>query len=395
MQMLETLLVGQEFVNAAKRAGVYGDVLQWMAAQRRGEFAIWPGIRTVPMPSVQTFPVKMTRENALTTVAAPKRALDALHEAYAMLEIDDTKPLTQDSLKSAYRKVASKHHPDRGGSTQAFDKITRSFKYLEEVLNKLVPSNNGSSIPFTQSMHSVAAAPSLTVPRLHGAVTHPPAQVQLAVHQQQQQQQQHPHQPPPPPISLNPKNLNMTVFNQLFEENRLPDPDEDGYGDWLKSNNHSISTKDNDKLRSKFNVEMFNNMFVEQGKREQEGYVAPSEITHSAGTELGRGRPAQYTSAIGSRGVNYTDLKYAYGEGSTFSQDVANVQTGKQRTFDDLKRERESAPVPLTQEEMVALEAIEAQKKQGEAERLRRLTARDQEVESVHSKLQSRLKIQS
>lgn len=190
MQMLETLLVGQEFVNAAKRAGVYGDVLQWMAAQRRGEFAIWPGIRTVPMPSVQTFPVKMTRENALTTVAAPKRALDALHEAYAMLEIDDTKPLTQDSLKSAYRKVASKHHPDRGGSTQAFDKITRSFKYLEEVLNKLVPSNNGSSIPFTQSMHSVAAAPSLTVPRLHGAVTHPPAQVQLAVHQQQQQQQQ-------------------------------------------------------------------------------------------------------------------------------------------------------------------------------------------------------------
>ena len=35
-------------------------------------------------------------------------------------------------------------------------------------------------------------------------------------------------QMPDQPVKLNPKNLNMTAFNQLFEQTRVPDPDEDG-----------------------------------------------------------------------------------------------------------------------------------------------------------------------
>jgi hypothetical protein len=92
--------------------------------------------------------------------------------------------------------------------------------------------------------------------------------------------------------------------------------------------------------------------------------------------------------------MGYTDLKYAYGEGSTFSQDVANVQTGKQRTFDELKRERESAPAPLSDQEMAAVEAIKRQREAAEAERLRRLTSQDDQTEKIYTQLQSRIHVQ-
>jgi hypothetical protein len=42
IQMIETLLEGQEYIVSAKRAGLYGPLLGWVAAQRRGEFYPWP-----------------------------------------------------------------------------------------------------------------------------------------------------------------------------------------------------------------------------------------------------------------------------------------------------------------------------------------------------------------
>jgi hypothetical protein len=199
-----------------------------------------------------------------------------------------------------------------------------------------------------------------------------------------------------PPISLNPKNLNMTVFNQLFEENRLPDPQNDGYGDWLKSNGEDARMQHNDALRSKFNADIFNKMFSEQGaaKRNDEQlaiYQQPNAITLNGGTELGAGRQ-QFTAPMGSK-TGYTDLKYAYGEGSTFSQEVAGVQT-ETRNFDQIKRERESAPVPLRPEEMAAVQSIERQRKLAEEERQRRMAAQDVDAENAYTRMQRRLLVQ-
>jgi hypothetical protein len=42
ISQLETLFSAQEYVAAAKKAGLYGTLLQWMAAQRRGEYYPWP-----------------------------------------------------------------------------------------------------------------------------------------------------------------------------------------------------------------------------------------------------------------------------------------------------------------------------------------------------------------
>lgn len=429
--MLDTLMAGGEYVNAAKRTGVYAAILQWIAAYRRGEPAVWPGqSQSQPQhysqqfqapPSQPTYPIqrptympptsaiptnihlpfmneprKVVKENTLATVPPPKRALDTLHESYRVLSLDDAKPLSHENLKTAYKRAAAKAHPDRGGSSEAFDEVTRAFLYLEEVINKLLPRvAKGSDDPrFTQAVTKEAAIKARDGPLTKYDAEEAAHRMSMAVAVGADMATTRDE----PKIALNPKNLNMTVFNKLFEENRLPDPEQDGYGDWLKSNGEDRRLQNESQLRAKFNADVFNKTFTEQGVgRGDVGsggitrYQAPDAITHHGGTELGGGRPAQYISPMGAK-TGYTDLKFAYGEGSTFSQDIAGVKEEK-RTYDGMKRERESAPVPLTGEEQRMLDAIERQKAAAEEERRRRLAVHDVAAEDTYTKLQRRLMI--
>ncbi len=410
-------MAGAEYVNAAKRSGVYAFVLQWIAAYRRGDTAPWPGAATRPPPPRQQPPTiredprylaqqagaqyadpilptmnPPRKTTELAKVPPPKRALDALHEAYDVLGIDDSKALTFDALRTAYKKAAAKAHPDRGGSAKEFDNVTRSFLYLEEVIKKLLPNQTPASDDprLTQAVTKEAAMKARDVHltkydadhAAHYATASPAAVPRLEE----------------PKVALNPKNLNMDVFNKLFEENQLPDPDkDDGYGDWLRSEGGSTGAS-HEALRSKFNKDVFNRTFVENAATNGAAsaltrYQAPDAITHYGGSELGRARPAQYISPMGAK-TGYTDLKYAYGEGSTFSQEVANVQDVGSRSFDQMKREREAAPVPLSEREMAVLASIEAQKKKAEEERQRRMAVHDVAAEDTYAKLQRRLMIQ-
>lgn len=347
-------------------------------------------------------PRKVVKENtAIATVPPPKRALDTLHESYRVLGLDDSKPLSHEALKIAYKKSAARAHPDRGGSSEAFDQVTRAFLYVEEVLNKLIPkgATDGDDARFKAPVTKEAALKARDV-----ALTKYDAE-EAAHRGSGVGSGSPPALQDKPPIALNPKKLNMDLFNQLFEENRLPDPDQDGYGDWLKAGGDETNrgTKSEAALRSKFNAEVFNRAFLKEGMRSAEGggvgntaisaYKPPDEIVHSQGVELGGGRPQHYTSPMGAK-TGYVDLMYAYGEGSTFSQHVANARTEAGRTFNQMKAEREAAPVPLSADEAAAVAAVERQREAAEEERRRRLAVRDVEAEDTYAKLQRRLMIQ-
>ena len=47
---------------------------------------------------------------------------------YKILGID--RNATPDEIKAAYRKAASKHHPDKGGDAEQFKKISEAYEYL-------------------------------------------------------------------------------------------------------------------------------------------------------------------------------------------------------------------------------------------------------------------------
>ena len=49
---------------------------------------------------------------------------------YAVLELHrDASP---DDIKKAYRKLAMKHHPDKGGDADTFKEITKAYETLSD-----------------------------------------------------------------------------------------------------------------------------------------------------------------------------------------------------------------------------------------------------------------------
>ncbi len=401
IQMIDTLLAGPEYVAIAKRIGIYAGLLSWKAATQRGEFYPWPQPSSAPQQQPVVTPQRPTVSQQQLAVLPPgRRDLDALHEAYAVLGIDETQPLTLDALKAYYKRAALKAHPDKGGSPQAFDKAKRAYAYLEEILLKLNPKaqQQQQHQPQQQQIVPVQSAAPAKSPFEDVRLT-APVTMDAAMRARDMLQQRNQVELPPantPAISLNPKKLDMATFNKVFEENRMQDPDADGYGDWLKSNATSQS-QDNQKLRDKFNASNFNKAF-EDGARQygqpRGDTFGPQELTlaPSMGVELGRDRPAQYTVPSGEGNIGYTDLKYAYGEGSTFSQQVADVAVSN-RTFDAMKREREAAPVALNPQELAAVEAAKRARDSAEAARLQRAAAYDADAANYEARIKGRVQI--
>lgn len=54
-----------------------------------------------------------------------------MNDFYELLGI--SKSATQDEIKLAYRKLASKHHPDKGGDTATFQQIQAAYETLSDV----------------------------------------------------------------------------------------------------------------------------------------------------------------------------------------------------------------------------------------------------------------------
>jgi hypothetical protein len=164
------------------------------------------------------------------------------------------------------------------------------------------------------------------------------------------------------PVRLNPKKLDMNAFNQMFEQTRIPDPEEDGYGDWLKG---SEAAPAGPKFGGKFNRDVFNKAFEEEA-RKTGASSALSVLSPEAmilapghGVELGRTNSGSYT-APANASMKYTDLKQAYTTDNTFSNQVSGVQVDA-RSYDTVAAQRKRAPDPLTNMEMEGIHAAERQ----------------------------------
>jgi curved DNA-binding protein CbpA len=284
-------------------------------------------------------------------VAKPKKSEKALNFFSAclrVLNIQEEVTLTEETLKSSYKKAVIKAHPDKGGTKEAFDAVTRAYAYLMDVL-KLVKGRQTKT-------ETNAVVPGLDTV------------------QEQRQSVAKEWQMPADPVKLNPKNLDMNAFNRLFEQTRLPDPDEDGYGDWLKDEEDKKRSgiKAAKKFSEDFNREVFNRMFEEEagyGSTAIMQYQHPQELVlnQSAGVELGRDRPSEYTAAYDSK-MQFTDLRAAYTKENTVSNQVQNVRV-ENRDFNKYKAQREKAPDAYNQSEMAALQAYESQQKAREEQR--------------------------
>jgi molecular chaperone DnaJ len=64
---------------------------------------------------------------------------------YNVLGVD--KKATEDDIKKAFRKLAHKHHPDKGGSDEKFKEITEAYSVLSDVKKRREYDAYGQSFP--------------------------------------------------------------------------------------------------------------------------------------------------------------------------------------------------------------------------------------------------------
>ncbi len=385
VQMIETVLSGQEYITAAKHAGVYANLLGYITYYRRGvqppalpgEAGYMPGIgagaptsqqhQAMPdsIPYMHQNPAMSTHPSLIGTSAASRggsssssiqqyeeqpqnhytqitkvpeqKALSYFNSCLQVLGLTEDMSVTLETLKTAYKKAAVKAHPDKpGGSEERFQAITKAYAYLAEILKRITGARAEAMAP--KELDPVRET-----------------------RREEADQWKHVE-----PVRLDPKNLNLNAFNQMFEQTRLPDPDGDGYGDWLKD--QAGGGADAPKFSGKFNRDVFNNMFQSQAAsqkhtQQQIQLVHPQSmaltLAPTAGVELGRDKPADFTAPANAQ-MHYTDLRAAYTTESTFSGQVANVQV-ENRDMKSYKAERDKGPAPMSGEEAAMIAAQEAQ----------------------------------
>lgn len=397
-QMIQTCLAGVEYVQAAKRAGIYSYLLGYVSAVQTGGAAprlpgeaaggagasagSYGGGGIAPPRSVQGMTNPVVYPSATATqrdYARPSMAMTTRKEetqsAYSqitqtpqqkmvsyfsscleVLGIAEEVSLTEETLKKAYKKVALKAHPDKGGSEEHFEAITRAYAYLTEILKRIQGGRE-------RGLQEVSAPSVLTTGRQEEAKAWQYVE----------------------PVQLNPQKLDMDAFNRMFEQTHMPDPDSDGYGDWLKSEGGagagaSASTSGKAKFKGEFNRDVFNKMFDQEAVRQNASRNTTTDIMHPAamaltiapsmGLVIGRDRPDTYTAAPNSK-QQYTDLQDAYVREATVSDKVANVRM-EERSFDTYRASREKGPAPLTDVEQARLFEAERHLKEREDGRQRR-----------------------
>jgi len=379
LQMLETLLAGQEYVATAKRVGLYGPILSYIVSVRRGDPAVLPGEQTgshqqqIQRNGNGGAPNRQSGvpENRIISKggdpSAHAKAISFFSQCLQILELSEEVALDEKILKIAYKKASIKAHPDKGGSEQAFDNVTRAYAYLGDILRRVRGGR-------TESVNVSEETPArLTATRDQ--------------HSEGWKMTE--------PVKLNAKSLNMDTFNKVFEETRLPDPDGDGYGDWLKNEGAADNSGgQKNKFNGKFNRSVFNEAFESEVKarasnvKGQITYRQPEALVMAPtmGIELGREKPDDFTGANLS-GLKYTDLKRAYTSDSTFSHQVADVRVSN-KSFDSAASERKSAPAPLSSEEMEAVAEGERRLGQQQVQRALRVAEEDRRISEHFARMQ-------
>jgi curved DNA-binding protein CbpA len=356
--MIQTLLAGTEYIQSAKNAGIYSHLLNYMArVNSRESPPLLPGEKTLIelqergiAPLSMPPAVKNTIVTMKASVASPaaqvtkgrsnEKALSYFQNCLLVLGLEEEVALTEETLRGAYKKAALRAHPDKkGGSEQEFEAVTRSYAYLTEILKRIHGGRTTAGV--------VEAPTVLKDSRQHDSKDWTMVE----------------------PVRLNPKKLDINVFNQMFEQTRIPDPDDEGYGDWLKN---AGETKSGPNFGGKFNRDVFNQTFTEEARAKAStavSVIVPQAMTlaPSQGVELGRGATGDYTAPANAQ-MKYTDLRNAYTTESAFTHQVSNV-TVENRSFDAYSGSRKKAPEPLNDREMQAIHEAEAFQAKKEKER--------------------------
>lgn len=263
-------------------------------------------------------------------------------------------------IKKAYRNLALKYHPDKGGSEEIFKILTKAYIAL---IKKNEKDNYIEKSFFdlkTQAQND-------------------------ATNTQFQED-----------------DFDVKHFNNLFDEYKLENVEVDnGYGDWMKNENKEAA-KPNKIFNQKFNLDIFNKVFDELKTDDEPNNKSNEQITVYKEPEiLPVGAGLQYSDVdynkVGdysrefnvndnTKGLYFTDYKKAHTNTTLINPNAVNKRE-QYKDVEELTQAREKQNFTMTEEERKQLELKTKLDEEKENQRLLRLKQRDETLANHSSKV--------
>ena len=310
------------------------------------------------MQGQQSYQNQGYQNNSLPQLPSAKPKLDP----YKILGIG--KNYDEKTLKKAYLKKAMKAHPDRGGTPQAFQQISIAFTLLQKKLKERENNHSHNELRDTARDY----------------------------YTQQMNQ---------PKVNVNmTENFDIDVFNQIYEQNKIPDVYDDGYGNWM-NDNPALESGQQKLFQNGFNKDMFNATF-ENYKREQsqrnpqnalvkyrEPEIKISMSNADSIMTLGQGKITDFSG--NSDNLSYTDYKQAFTDGSTLI-DINSVDTsGRANSIGGIKSQRSNISYTMSQEDQRLYAQRQLLEQNSERDRISRLNVYDKQHGEAYEKIHSML----
>lgn len=262
-------------------------------------------------------------------------------DPYKILEVDKNANMTQ--IKNAYKRKARIYHPDKGGSDQQFRIITMAYMSIIEKFKRQQQDKQFSTLK---------------------------DESRKEMERQSQIQRKN--------VNMKGNNFNVKLFNKIYEENKIYDPSDEGYGKWMKDTDFDsdITPK---VFSSEFNLNVFNNSFNEQKEQTSQEIIKyqepqPISLVKQNYQELGGSAPGDYSNGPDSK-MGYTDYRKAHTQTTLINPNQVKVRQYK--NVDELNRAR-GEKTYLTEEETRVIERNKGLEKEREEQRLMRLNQYDE-----------------
>jgi len=275
-------------------------------------------------------------------------------DPYELYGIPKNQKIDLQDLKLKYKKYALETHPDKNnGDSKNFNIISEAFKVLYEdyklkqndkQFNEL--KNNSKS--FIEKQHKTNYRNT----------------------------------------DFSKDNFNANKFNKFYDEHRISNVTDDGYGDWENSNENEDIVKNPNLTKGNFNSMFDTNVKVSNNLVK---YTSPKELFMNDDNnceELGVDKIDNYTGK--SKSINYTDYKEAH----TTSRLVdPNAKYTQYNSINEIKAARSNIK-DLTADEIMEIELEKTRKEEQEERRQLTLMTHDakhfENYDKIHNIMLSR-----
>ena len=293
-----------------------------------------------------------TADSAVKRLPLPKVEVDP----FSILEIEPT--LDEAVIKRAYKRLSLKHHPDKGGSEETFDLITKCYIALMNHIER----TTYREADFQTLKHSATDTE----------------------HNTQGKRNRY----------LDQDRFDPKVFNEIFDGNRVSEPEDEGYGETMVRSDRLAddnSVKIQDRFRGNYSRDKFMLSFDDEKLNDEHKDVViyeepkPMISCNLPYQELGGGKVDDFGETSKTY-QSYCDYKKALTSGAKLI-DPSLVDRRNYNNVDHLKSERSQISYDLSDSEKKRLQAQKERAEIEEESRLRRLRKQDDQYEKMFNRV--------